>query len=112
MRDDLERLQDMLDAIARIEKYTQQGREAFEQQELIQTWMIYHLQIIGEAARATSTNFKARHSAIPWQNIADFRNIPVHEYFRVDLNIVWDVIQQNLPTLKHEIEAILQEPSP
>lgn len=112
MRDDLERLQDMLDAIERIEKYAQQGRETFEQQELIQTWMIYHLQIIGEAARATSTTFKASHNTIPWQNIADFRNITVHEYFRVDLNIVWDVIQQNLPTLKQEIEAILQEPSP
>lgn len=50
MRDDRERLQDILDAITRIEKYAVRGREAFENDELIQTWVVPHLQIIGEAA--------------------------------------------------------------
>lgn len=109
MRDDTERLRDILEAIERIERYIQQGRSAFDEQELIQTWVIYHLQVIGEAARATSSSFKARYPEIPWQGAADFRNIAVHEYFRVDLDIVWNVAERNLPDLKRQIEAVLQE---
>jgi uncharacterized protein with HEPN domain len=50
MRDPQERLRDILDAITRIERYTGRGRDAFEQDELIQVWIVHHLQIIGEAA--------------------------------------------------------------
>ncbi|MBI3246259.1 MAG: DUF86 domain-containing protein [Deltaproteobacteria bacterium] len=57
MRDDRERLLDIQEAIARIEKYTVQGQEAFEQEELIQNWIVHHLQIIGEAARSLSPDF-------------------------------------------------------
>jgi len=52
MRDDRERLQNILEAIGRIEKYASRGREAFQRDELIQNWMVRHLQIVGEAARA------------------------------------------------------------
>ena len=51
MRDDRERLLDIQEAVERIERYAARGRKAFEQDELIQTWVLYHLQIIGEAAR-------------------------------------------------------------
>lgn len=52
MRDDRERLLDMLEAIAKIEKYAARGKHVFEQEELIQNWIVNHLQIIGEASRA------------------------------------------------------------
>ncbi|EDZ93365.1 nucleotidyltransferase [Limnospira fusiformis KN01] len=55
MRSDLEKLLDMLEAIERIERYAVQGRSAYEQNELIQTWFIQNLQIIGEAARALTS---------------------------------------------------------
>ncbi|MDB9395841.1 DUF86 domain-containing protein [Microcystis aeruginosa CS-573] len=74
MRDDTERLRDILEAIERVEKYARQGKTVFEQQELIQTWIVYHLQIIGEAARATSQEFKARYPAVPWRDASDLRN--------------------------------------
>jgi uncharacterized protein with HEPN domain len=54
MRDDRERLLDILEAIERIEKYTAKGREVFEEDELIQTWVIHHLEVIGEATRSLS----------------------------------------------------------
>jgi uncharacterized protein with HEPN domain len=54
MRDDRQRLLDVQEAIEQIEKYTDQGRDAFDQNELIQTWVIHYLQIIGEACRAIS----------------------------------------------------------
>ena len=55
MRDDRERLFDILEAIERIDKYASKGRPAFEDDELIQTWVLHHLQLIGEATRALST---------------------------------------------------------
>ena len=109
MRDDTERLRDILEAIERLEKYARQGKTVFEQQELIQTWVIYHLQIIGEAARTTSQEFKARYPEIPWQDASDLRNLIIHEYFRVNLDIIWDIVQNDIPPLKQQIETILQE---
>ena len=92
MRDNRERLKDILEAIDGIEKYANRGKQVFEQDELIQVWIIHHLQIIGEASAAMSQNFIANYPEIPWQDMSDFRNVLVHEYFRVDTEIVWNVV--------------------
>lgn len=116
MRDDRERLQDILDAIARIEKYAGRGRPAFEQDELIQNWIIRHLQIIGEAARALSAAFRLQHADWPWPQIVGVRNILVHNYFDIDTVIVWSVVERDLPDLKGRVDSALQQlpglPSP
>jgi uncharacterized protein with HEPN domain len=109
MRREVERLQDILDAIAAIERYASQGRQAFDEQELIQVWVIHHLQIIGEAASALSGDLMNRYSEVSWAQIVAFRNVVVHEYFRVSLNLVWAIVQNNLPPLKVMVERILQE---
>lgn len=108
MRDDGERLQDILDAILRIEKYAAQGRTAFEQSELIQNWIVRHLQIIGEAARAMSQGFQQAHPDWPWAQMSGMRNILVHNYFEVDIDIVWSVLEKDLPDLKTKVESALQ----
>jgi hypothetical protein len=64
MRREAERLQDILDAIAAIERYAGQGRQAFDQQELIQVWVVHHLQIIGEAANSLSADLMNRYSQV------------------------------------------------
>ena len=61
MRDDREKLQDILEAIERIDRYAVQGRQAFEQNELIQTWFTQNLQIIGEASRSLSSAIRDQH---------------------------------------------------
>lgn len=109
MRQDLERLQDILSAIGKIEQYTDRGKPAFEQDELIQVWVIYHLQIIGEAANALSDSLCSQYSDVPWARVVGFRNVVVHEYFRVDLNLVWAVVERNLPDLKGRVEQILRD---
>ncbi|KAM3090315.1 DUF86 domain-containing protein [Phormidesmis sp. 146-35] len=109
MRNDRERLHDILEAILRIERYAKQGKEAFEQDELIQTWISYHLQVIGEAARATSSEFKVKHSNLPWIQAVGLRNVLVHEYFQVNSEIVWAIVEIDLPDLKQKVEAVLQE---
>ena len=71
MRDDRERLLDIQEAIERIERYAAHGRMAFEQDELIQNWMVSHIQIIGEASRALSEDLRARHPELPLIAIKD-----------------------------------------
>ena len=107
MRRDVERLRDILEAIERIERYAVRGRTAFEQDELIQVWVVNHLQIIGEAARTLSSTFKEQHPGIPWRQMSAMRNILVHQYFAIDTEIVWEVVEHDLPDLKREITAIL-----
>lgn len=82
MRDDRERLLDILDAIAKIDKYAGRGRAVFASDELIQTWVINQLRIIGEAARALSESTKRRRPQVPWKKIIGMRHILVHQYLR------------------------------
>jgi uncharacterized protein with HEPN domain len=107
MRDDRERLLDIQEAIERIEKYAARGRETFERDELIQVWILHNLQILGEAARAISDDFKQQHPEVSWQQIAGMRNILVHDYFGIDASIVWVVVERDLPALKEQVVAML-----
>lgn len=107
MRDDRERLRDILEAIDHVERYAAEGREPFEQSELIQNWMVSHLRIIGEACRGLSDEFRASHAGVPWSDIIGMRNILVHQYFRVDLEIVWSAVERELPKLKSEVRRAL-----
>ena len=66
MRDDRERLFDIIESIERIQKYAARGREAFESDELIQTWIVHHIQIIGEAAGKISNATCAAHPEVAW----------------------------------------------
>ena len=109
MRNDKQRFEDILEAIERIEKYAGRGRDVFWKDELIQTWVVRHLQIIGEAARNASQTLKDQNPQIPWSKITGMRNILVHDYFGVDRDIVWAVVEQDLPKLKPQIKAILQD---
>lgn len=106
MRSDIERFRDIQEAITRIEKYAQQGKSEFLDNELIQSWMLLQLQIIGEAARAMNEETYDRYPEIEWRDIIDFRNLLVHEYFRVDLEIVWQIIEHQIPILKAQINTI------
>ena len=103
MRNERERLLDILEAIERIEKYAILGQQAFEQSELIQTWILHHLQIIGEAARTLPNDLKQQHPEIPWPKISGMRNILVHHYFEIDEAIVWAVIERDLPDIKSAV---------
>lgn len=100
MRNDRDKLHDILEAIERIERYASQGRAAFEQNELIQTWFTQNLQIIGEAARSLSSEIREQHPEVPWPKIIGMRNILTHNYFEIDFDIVWVVVEQELTPLK------------
>ena len=107
MRDDRERLLDITEAIEHIEKYAVRGRGAFENDELIQTWIVHHIQVIGEAASKITQELRDNNPEIPWSQIIGMRNIVIHNYFGIDVNIVWSVIEKDLPLLKDNIHRML-----
>ena len=109
MRRPEERLQDILDSIEAIDRYASQGRSAFEDQELIQVWIVHHLQIIGEATNALPDSLTSLYPQVPWAQIVAFRNIVVHEYFHVSLNLVWSIVVNDLPLLKDQVSQVLSD---
>ncbi len=109
MRNDRERLEDILGAIAQIEKYTLEGKSAFDQERLLQDGVVHQIVIIGEAVRAISPELRKQNSNLPWAEIVAMRNLLVHRYYEVNLEIVWLVVEQDLPDIKEKIESILQE---
>ena len=109
MRRERERLLDILEAIERIEKYAEEGKDAFESDELIQTWIVHHITIIGEACRSLPDDFQANYANVPWADIIGMRNILVHHYFGIDTDAVWSVVEKDLPELKLNIQAILKK---
>ncbi len=108
MRDTSERLRDIQESITNIMKYTLQGRNLFDENELVQIWVIRHLEIIGEAVRAIPQDFKEKHPEIPWKKINGMCNILVHMYFGIDPDVVWAVVEEDLPNLKARVDAFLQ----
>lgn len=109
MRDPAERVRDVLEAITAIERHIDCSKEAFERDELLQTWFLRHLQIIGEAARGIPEEVRARAPEVPWRQIGGMRNVLVHGYFEIDTDLVWDAATRDVPGLKPSMERLLAE---
>ena len=109
MRSDRERLIDILEAIEKIERHAARGKKAFDSEELLQVWMIHHLQTVGEAASKLDRDLQNTHPEIPWAQIVAMHNILIHDYFAVDLEEVWVAAERDVPRLKKGILAILNE---
>ena len=108
MRSDKDYLSDILAAILQIEKYTALGRPRFEADELVQTFMVHQIMIIGEAARNLTEALKAKAPGIEWPSIIGMRNRLVHAYFQINVVEVWNTVERDVPNLKPQIEALLK----
>lgn len=109
MRDDSLYSGNIKECIERIESYTRDGKEAFMQNPMIQDAVIRNFEIIGEATKRLSPDLRAAYPNIPWQQIAGFRDVLIHDYLKVNLNRVWGVIELSLPELKTTVEEILRD---
>ncbi len=96
------------DAIESILKYTAKGKAAFEQDKMVQDATVRQLQVIGEAVKKLGDTEKSQFSNIPWRNIAGMRDKIIHDYFEIDLNLVWDVVSKNLPELQNAVKKALK----
>ncbi len=109
MKDDRIYLIHITECIERIEEYTQGGRAAFAQSRMAQDAIIRNFEIIGEAVKRISPANKQRYSAVPWRQVAGFRDVLIHDYTGVKLDEVWRIVEHDLPTLKGYITTMLQE---
>jgi len=100
-------LQDILDAGESIQSYVQGITfEQFELERMRHSAVIREFEIIGEAVGKLPVQMKERFPDVPWQDIKDFRNLLTHEYFGVDLQIVWNTILTDLPQLLAAVRAL------
>ncbi len=112
MRSDADRLGDIIEAISKIRERITDGLDAFLDDDMLQVWVIHHLQVVGEAARGVSQSLKDRHPEVPWPQIVALRNILVHEYFGLNLRQVWTMTQKDLPKLGEQVQYIHAQIAP
>ena len=103
-----QRLRDILGAIEAIERHATSERH-FRDEELVQVWTIHHIQIIGEACSSIDRAWREAHDHVQWGAIIGMRQVLVHRYWRVDIDVVWSTVERDLPTLRAQLEALLDE---
>jgi uncharacterized protein with HEPN domain len=109
VKDDRVYLLHVRDAIEAITSYTAAGRDAFMADCKTQDAVIRNLEIIGEAVKRLSPSLTGAHPDVPWRQIAGMRDKLVHDYFGVDLDLVWGVVERELPTVRTRVEAVLAQ---
>ena len=102
-------LEHIIDSILSIEEYTEKiSKNDFKNDAKTQDAVIRKLEIIGEAVKNLPASFKNKNPEIPWKKIAGTRDVLIHEYFGVDVNMIWIVIKEDIPKLKKQIKKILE----
>lgn len=109
MKDDRLYLLHIKEAIEWIEEFTIAGENEFFGDRKTQDAVLRNLHTLSESTQHLSNELKEQHPEIDWRTIAAFRNVVVHDYLGVDLDRIWDIVEDDLPTLKKRIGAILEE---
>jgi uncharacterized protein with HEPN domain len=81
----------------------------FAEEELAQTAVIRWIEIIGEATRGLTEELRQAHPEVPWRQMVAMRNVLIHGYFDIDVDLVWSVAENDLPKLAAQVRAILKE---
>jgi uncharacterized protein with HEPN domain len=108
MKEDRIYLLHVLDAIRYILEYTAAGKESFFTDRKTQDAVVRNLEIIGEAIKRVSSPLKDAHPEISWKPIAGMRDKLIHDYFGINLRLVWDVVERDLPALQLKLTQLLE----
>ncbi|MBM4302361.1 MAG: DUF86 domain-containing protein [Deltaproteobacteria bacterium] len=109
MKDDRLYLIHISECIGRIERFVFGGKESFMASDLIQGAVLRNLQVMAESTKRLSDSLKAKKPEGEWTGIAGFRNVLVNDYFDIDLDEVWNIVELDLPVLKRQVEELLKE---
>lgn len=109
MKDQRIYLRDILERIARIERYMSEGRDTFLQSELLQDGVIRGFEVIGEAVKRLDPAIKAGRDQVAWGDFAGFRDVLIHQYEKIRMELVWDFALEDLPALKQAVSELLIE---
>ena len=109
MKEDRVYLLHIAEAIASIQDYAAVGKNDFFARKMVQDAVIRNLEIIGEAVKHISPQTRLLAPEVPWQKIAGLRDVLIHDYFGVDLETVWLVVEKRLPPLAQHIALLLGE---
>jgi len=102
-------LEDILDAIKKVEIYTKNlSFSKFCNNNMAIDAIIRNFEVIGEATKNISKKIKEKYSDVEWKESAGFRDILIHDYFGIDLESVWDTIKNNIPSFKKHIIEVLK----
>ena len=109
--DDKERLNHIIEAIDRIKRFTREiDYEEFSKDEVIQFAIIKNFEIIGEAAYHLTDEIKGANPKVEWKKIMAFRHILVHDYYKINLEIVWKARENKIDGLRNQLIEILDQP--
>jgi uncharacterized protein with HEPN domain len=109
MREDSAYVHHIAECIRRIEENTSKGREEFTLSHTLQDAVLRNLQTMSEATQRLSEAAKTEYPEIEWSRIAAFRNVLVHNYLGIDLEIIWEITQKDVPELKRVITEIIEQ---
>ena len=112
MKDDRLYIHHVLDCVRRIDRYCQNGEDAFRASELIQDAVLRNLQTLAESTQRIGDRLKALHPEVDWRAIAGFRNVLVHDYLGINLDRIWEIVSVHLPVLGSQMETIRHEADP
>ena len=103
------RIQDILKAIEKIERYVDgMTLTKFKQNELVIDAVVRNFEIIGEASKSIPPSVQRSYPHVPWKEMKGMRDVLIHEYFGVDIKILWHTTRKNLPILQKQLEALFQ----
>ena len=107
---DRERLQHILAAIERVNRYVKgKSFDDLQKDDMMYYAVVKNIEMMGEASNMLTAEFQATHPQTPWKMVKGMRNYIVHEYFQIDNQVVWDVVTKELPTLHQQITQYLSE---
>ncbi|MBI3992460.1 MAG: DUF86 domain-containing protein [Candidatus Lambdaproteobacteria bacterium] len=109
MKDDRVYLLHMRDALLQLKSYHAEGMDNFFGDRKTQDATVRNFEVLGEAAKNLSPTFREQHVHVPWKPIAGLRDKLIHEYFAVNLELIGDVLEEQIPSLLDAIEAMLRD---
>jgi uncharacterized protein with HEPN domain len=102
-------LQHVRDALRAVLEYTAAGRAGFFESRMVQDAVVRNLEVIGEAVKGLDEETRAHAAQVPWRRIAGMRDALIHHYFGVDLEVVWRVVEIEVPSLLGVVERLIED---